>query len=99
MVHDYDPGTLGTLSRFGGSLQILLDPTILFTNQIQSVPQKEVEFSVYADNVSRTYVPTECGEITNIKLEMLFIVVGFFLVNTPVFRLHSFTSLGYISGI
>ena len=68
MVHDNDPGTLGTLSWFRGSLQILLDPTILFTNQIQSVPQKEVEFSVYADNVSRTYVPTECGENNQYKV-------------------------------
>ena len=43
VIHDDDPRMLGSLLRLIGSLQILLQPSVLLTNQMQTVPDKEVE--------------------------------------------------------
>ena len=43
VIHGDDPGVFSSLLRLVGSLQILLQPSILLTNQIQSVPDEEVE--------------------------------------------------------
>lgn len=63
VVHGNDPRTLGSLWRLTGRLQVLLQPSILLCYQVQAVPKKEVEFCVYANDMSRSYVPA--GEMAS----------------------------------
>ena len=59
MVHDDDPGMFDSLIWLIGLLQVLLQPSILLSNQIQTVPDKEVELRVNGNDMSWTNVPTE----------------------------------------
>jgi mRNA-degrading endonuclease toxin of MazEF toxin-antitoxin module len=57
VVHCDDPRVLGSLLRLVGPLQVLLQPSVLLTDQIQTIPDEEVELRVNGNDVSWTNVP------------------------------------------
>ena len=63
VVHRDDPGMLRSLIWLVGLLQILLQPSILLSNQIQTVPDKEVKLRVDGNDMSRTNIPATCTHV------------------------------------
>ena len=57
VVHCDDPGILGPLLWLVGLFQVLLQPSVLLTNQIQTVPDEKVELGVNGNDVSWTNIP------------------------------------------
>ena len=65
VVHCDDPGMLGSLLWLVGSLQVLFQPSVLLPDQLQTIPDKEVELRVNGNDVSWTNIPaiyTQCHE-------------------------------------
>ena len=57
VVHCDDPGMLGSLLRLVGLFQVLLQPSVLLTDQIQTIPDEKVELGVNGNDVSWTNIP------------------------------------------
>ena len=68
MVHGDDPWMFGSLSWLVRLLQVLLQPAILLPDQIQTIPDKEIELRVNGNDMSWTNIP---AMYTHMHAEMI----------------------------